>query len=204
MLAHLLLAINALLSSPDTIASELFSAALRSVGSIVGHCCKVMGLLVQACRQVWIMQSPFSESCRAPLRHLPLVPGQIFGPAAQEGLDWRLIASEAWWQKQSTFKVPGHSPYSFHRGTFHCCSLRFHFKTFQFKVLPFAVFCSKGVYKSCSGHPWSLTQKNAFVCFHTQMISFCAWGTQENYQTIHNNFWLIFQNWDLWLTRYCW
>ncbi len=113
-LAHLLLAINASLSSPDTTATELVNVALRSVGSIAGHCGKVMGLLVQARRQVWIAQSPLSESCRAALRQLPLVPGQIFGPAAQEALDQRLVASEArchLQEQRASFKVPGYSPY---------------------------------------------------------------------------------------------
>lgn len=120
-LAHLLLAINASLSLPDAAATELVNVALRSVGSIAGHCGKVMGSLVQARRQVWIAQSPLSESCRAALRQLPLVPGQIFGPAAQEALDRRLVASEARCQLQgqrASFKVPGYSPYSFRRTTF--------------------------------------------------------------------------------------
>ncbi len=44
-LAHLLLAIIASLSSPDTTATELVNVALRSVGSIAGHCGKVMGVV---------------------------------------------------------------------------------------------------------------------------------------------------------------
>ncbi|KAL1248068.1 hypothetical protein QQF64_023444 [Cirrhinus molitorella] len=99
-LAHLLLAINALLSSPDTTATELVNVVLQSVGSIAGHCGKVMGLLVQARHQVWIAQSPLSEPCRATVHQLPLVPGQIVGPAAHEALDRRLMASEARCQLQ--------------------------------------------------------------------------------------------------------
>ncbi len=121
-LAHLLLAINASLSSPDTTDTELVNVALRSVGSIAGHCGKVIGSLDQVSRcQVWIEQSPLSESCRAALLQLPLVPSQIFGPAVQEALDRRLVASEARCQlreQRASFKVPGYSPYSFHRATF--------------------------------------------------------------------------------------
>ncbi len=80
-----------------------------------------MGSLVQSRRQVWIAQSPLSESCRAALHQLPLVLGQIFGPAAQEALDRMLVASEARCQlreQQASFKVPGYSPYSSRRATF--------------------------------------------------------------------------------------
>lgn len=118
-LAHVLLAIIASLNSPEATAAELVNVALRSVGSIAGHCGKAMGLLVQARRQVWIAQSPFSEPCRAALRQLPLVPGQIFGPAAQEAFDRRLVASEARNQlgkQRTSFKAPGYPLYSFRRG----------------------------------------------------------------------------------------
>lgn len=74
MLARLLLAINALFNSPDTTATALVNASLRSVGSIAGHSGNVMELFVQVHCQVWIAQSPLSKSCRATLRQLPLVP----------------------------------------------------------------------------------------------------------------------------------
>lgn len=89
-------------------------------GSIAGHYGKVMGSLVQERRQVWIAQLPLPESYGTTLHHLPLVPCQIFGPAAQEALDRRLVASEAWCQFQeqhASFKVAVYSPYLFCRAT---------------------------------------------------------------------------------------
>lgn len=93
----------------------MVNVALRSVGSIAGHCGKAMGLLVQAWHQIRVAQS---ESCRTTLRQLPFVPGQIFGPAAQEALEHRHIASEARCQQQVAFKAPVYQPFSFRRDAF--------------------------------------------------------------------------------------
>ena len=38
-------------------------------------------------RQIWLAQSPLSEPCRKALHSLTVVPGQLFGPAAQQTLE---------------------------------------------------------------------------------------------------------------------
>lgn len=48
---------------------------------------RLMSTLTQAHCQVWLAQSPLSETCRKTLRDLPVIPGQLFGPAAQETLE---------------------------------------------------------------------------------------------------------------------
>jgi hypothetical protein len=45
---------------------------------------RVMSSLTLARRQVWLAQSPLSEPCGRTLRTLPVVPGELFGPAAQQ------------------------------------------------------------------------------------------------------------------------
>ncbi len=53
-----------------------------------------MSTLTQARRQVWLAQSPLSEACRKTLRDLPVVPGQLFGPAAQQTLERSVQANQ--------------------------------------------------------------------------------------------------------------
>lgn len=118
MLVHLLMVIRASVSSTDDSLIDMVNVALRSVGSIAGHCGKAMGLLVQARRQIWVAQSLLAESCRTTLHQLPLVPGQILGPAAQEALEPRHVASEARCQQQVEFKAPGYQHWSSRRGAF--------------------------------------------------------------------------------------
>lgn len=94
-LAHLLLAMHTSLSSTaDATVTELMNASLQALGAIASDCGRALGLLVQARRQVWLAQSPLPEPCRNSLRALPLLPGQIFGPAAQEALERRMLVSE--------------------------------------------------------------------------------------------------------------
>ncbi len=44
--------------------------------------------------QLWVLQSSLLEVCRNNLWRLPLVPGRIFRPAAQEALDRHVPVSE--------------------------------------------------------------------------------------------------------------
>ncbi|KAK0143821.1 hypothetical protein N1851_017978 [Merluccius polli] len=53
-----------------------------------------MSSLMLARRQVWLAQSPLSETCRRTLRTLPVVPGELFGPAAQQALDRGIQANQ--------------------------------------------------------------------------------------------------------------
>ncbi|XDV29212.1 hypothetical protein PO909_032355 [Leuciscus waleckii] len=99
-MAHLLLALHSALSTnpPDNTASELLEAFLQALGSIAFSNGKALGLTTQAWRQVWLAQSKLPEACRSNLRQLPLVPGQICGPAAQEALERRVRAVESRYQ----------------------------------------------------------------------------------------------------------
>ncbi|CAL8381368.1 unnamed protein product [Boreogadus saida] len=45
-------------------------------------------------QHVWLAQSPLSEPCRRTLRTLPVVPGELFGSAAQQALDRGIQAKQ--------------------------------------------------------------------------------------------------------------
>lgn len=49
---------------------------------------RLMSTLVQACRHVWLAQSPLLEATRKVLRQVPAEPGELFGSTALETLDW--------------------------------------------------------------------------------------------------------------------
>ncbi|KAK2894856.1 hypothetical protein Q8A67_012085 [Cirrhinus molitorella] len=96
-MAHFLLALHSTMSSTtqDNASSELLETSLQALGSMAFSSGKALGLITQARRQVWLAQSRLPEVCRNNLRQLPLVPGQIFGPAAQEALEHRVRAAES-------------------------------------------------------------------------------------------------------------
>lgn len=54
-----------------------------------------MSTVTLARRQVWLAQSPLSEGCRRTLCSLPVVPGQMFGPPAQQALEQSSQADHA-------------------------------------------------------------------------------------------------------------
>ncbi len=88
-LSHLMLALSQSLQSSgsDTPTQDLSDATLQSIALMRRELGRLMSTLTQACRQVWLAQSPLSEACRKTLRDLPVVPGQLFGPAAQQTLE---------------------------------------------------------------------------------------------------------------------
>lgn len=43
---------------------------------------------------MWLAQSPLLEPGRRALRTLPVVPGELFGPAAQQSLEWGIQANQ--------------------------------------------------------------------------------------------------------------
>ena len=47
----------------------------------------LMSKVTLACHQVWLAQSSLSEGCHCTLSSLPVVPGHMFGPAAQQVLE---------------------------------------------------------------------------------------------------------------------
>lgn len=81
-------------ASSDPLVTELTELTLQAMGVIASHFGTTLGTLVQAQRQDWLAQSSLPEVCRNNLRRLPLVPGRIFGPAAQEALDRHVSVSE--------------------------------------------------------------------------------------------------------------
>ncbi|KAL2094894.1 hypothetical protein ACEWY4_009613 [Coilia grayii] len=66
-----------------------------ALGAMASDCGRALGLLAHARRQVWLAQSSLPEACRNNLRELPLTPGHLFGPAAQEALERRVRVTES-------------------------------------------------------------------------------------------------------------
>ncbi len=95
-LAHMLVALHSSLreTSSNPLVTDLSELTLQTMGVIANHCGTALGTLVQARRQVWLAQSSLPEVCRNNLQRLRLVPGRMFGPAAQEALDRRVSVSE--------------------------------------------------------------------------------------------------------------
>lgn len=96
-MGHLLSALHATLdsTSTDDSVSGLLDASLQALGAMASDCGRALGLLAHARRQVWLAQSSLPEACRNNLRQLPLTPGHLFGPAAQEALERRVRVTES-------------------------------------------------------------------------------------------------------------
>ncbi|CAL8352633.1 unnamed protein product [Boreogadus saida] len=60
-----------------------------------------MSTLVQTRRQVWLAQSPLTETCRRVRRAVPVEPGELFGSAALEALEGAARA------RQTRQQLPG-------------------------------------------------------------------------------------------------
>jgi len=88
-LSHLMLALSQSLQpiGGDPSVQILSDASLQAFAFMSRELGRLMSTLTQARRQVWLAQSPLSEACRRTLRDLPVVPGQLFGPAAQQTLE---------------------------------------------------------------------------------------------------------------------
>ena len=111
-LSHLILALDQSLvkAGADTATQSLSEASLRAFAYMTKDLGVLMSTLTVARRQVWLAQAPLSESCRRTLRALPVVPGQIFGPAAQEALDRSVQANKARRQFTELRRAPAHQP----------------------------------------------------------------------------------------------
>lgn len=105
-LAHLLLALQSSLpgANTDRAPDELLNAALQTMGYIAQDMGRLVATLVRGRRQVWLAQTPLSETCRATIRALPLIPGHVFGPAVKDALDRRALISES--RRQETAQRP--------------------------------------------------------------------------------------------------
>ena len=95
-LSHLLLALSSSLpeGGDNTEATALCDASLEAFGLMTRELGRMMSITVQARRQVWLSQSGLSERARKTLQGLPVVPGTVFGPAAQEALDRTIQAGQ--------------------------------------------------------------------------------------------------------------
>ncbi len=88
-LSHLMLALSQSLQSmgDDPSIQNTSDASLQAFAFMSRELGSLMSTLTPARRQVWLAQSPLSETCRKTLHDIPVVPGQLFGPAAQETLE---------------------------------------------------------------------------------------------------------------------
>lgn len=87
--SHLVLALSQTLQTTgvDAQTQSLSDASLQAFAFMTRELGRLMSSLTLARRQVWLAQSPLSEGCRKTLRTLPVIPGQMFGPAAQQALE---------------------------------------------------------------------------------------------------------------------
>lgn len=95
-LAHLMFALSGTLQEGTAPANSVnFSdAALQAFALLTRELGRMMSLLCQARRHLWLAQSPLTEASRKTLRSVPVVPGELFGPSAQEALERTIQASE--------------------------------------------------------------------------------------------------------------
>ncbi|CAL8378924.1 unnamed protein product [Boreogadus saida] len=81
-------------SSADASVQSLSDTSLQAFAFMTRELGRLMASLTLARRQVWLAQSPLSEPCRRTLRTLPVVPGELFGPPAQQALDRGIQANQ--------------------------------------------------------------------------------------------------------------
>lgn len=106
-LSHLILAQSQALQSSgaDRSLQSLSEASLQAFAFMSRELGRLMSSLTLARRQIWLAQSPLSEPCRRALRTLPVVPGQLFGAAAQQALERTLQVTQARQQFASLRRV---------------------------------------------------------------------------------------------------
>ncbi len=107
-LSHLLLALStSLQGGGETADSATFcDASLEAFGQMAREMGRMMSILVQARRQVWLSQSNLTEAARRTLRGLPVEPGEIFGAAALEALERTIQAGQTRQQLASLRRMP--------------------------------------------------------------------------------------------------
>ena len=95
-MSHLVLALSQTLQSPGVEPSvqALSEASLRAFAYMSRELGRVMSSLTLARCQIWLAQSPLSEPSRKVLCSLPVVPGQLFGPAVQQALERSLLVTQ--------------------------------------------------------------------------------------------------------------
>ncbi|KAJ8333892.1 hypothetical protein SKAU_G00412110 [Synaphobranchus kaupii] len=73
----------------DSSIGDLNDASLQAFALMSRELGRLMSTLVVARRQVWLAQAPLSDDLRGTLRKHPVIPGRIFGPAAEWALESR-------------------------------------------------------------------------------------------------------------------
>ncbi|KAK0151644.1 hypothetical protein N1851_007054 [Merluccius polli] len=88
-LSHLLLGLSTSLQQAQVEPSlqSLSDASLQAFALMSRELGRTMSTLVQTHRQVWLAQSPLTETCRKVLRAVPVETGELFGAAALEALE---------------------------------------------------------------------------------------------------------------------
>ncbi|KAK0133446.1 hypothetical protein N1851_031041 [Merluccius polli] len=88
-MSHLILSLSQTLQSSgaDRSMEVQSEASLKAFAYMARELGRLMSSLTLARRQIWLAQSPLTEPCRKALRSLAVVPGQLFGPAAQQTLE---------------------------------------------------------------------------------------------------------------------
>ncbi|KAK0143362.1 hypothetical protein N1851_018509 [Merluccius polli] len=96
-MSHLILALSQTLQASDVDPSvrDLSDASLQAFGFMARELGRLMSSLTLARRQIWLAQSPLLEPYRRALRTLHVVPGELFGPAAQQALERSLQVTQA-------------------------------------------------------------------------------------------------------------
>lgn len=110
--SHLGLALSQSLKDAgvDEATQSLSDASLQTFAYMSRELGRLMSTLTITRRQVWLAQSPLSESCRGTLRSLPVVPGQVFGPAAQQTLERAVEANKSRQQFADLRQAPRPQP----------------------------------------------------------------------------------------------
>lgn len=96
-MSHLLLAMSQTLQGAevDPSVQDLSDTSLQAFAFMTRELGRLMSSLTLARRQIWLAQSPLLEPYRRALRSLPVIPGELFGPAAQQALERSLQVTQA-------------------------------------------------------------------------------------------------------------
>ncbi|KAK7905160.1 hypothetical protein WMY93_017767 [Mugilogobius chulae] len=95
-LSHLLLGLASSLETAgiDAPTQGLVDTSLQAFAFMSRELGRLLSILTQVRRQVWLAQSPLTDNCRRTLRALPVIPGELFGSTALEALQRTAQASQ--------------------------------------------------------------------------------------------------------------
>ena len=96
-LSHLAIALSQSLQEAgvDEQTQGISDVSLRTFAYMSRELGRLMSTLTMARRQVWLAQAPLSDKIRGSLLKLPVVPGVMFGPAAQAALERSVQAQKS-------------------------------------------------------------------------------------------------------------